>query len=96
MDGLLGIEDLYVWVTDGEPRWSEPPTKQDTARQLVYAIELDSFELFDGDVESAIRRDYPVMFATLYIFTLLGLVMQIIGDISYTLVDPRIDFSARR
>ena len=46
--------------------------------------------------ESAIRRDYPVMFGTLYIFTLLGLVMQIVGDLMYTLVDPRIDFSARR
>jgi microcin C transport system permease protein len=46
--------------------------------------------------ESAIRRDYPVMFATLYIFTLLGLVMQIVGDFTYTLVDPRIDFEARR
>ncbi|PZP43301.1 MAG: microcin ABC transporter permease [Azospirillum brasilense] len=46
--------------------------------------------------ESAIRRDYPVMFGTLYIFTLLGLVMQIIGDFAYTLVDPRIDFEARR
>ena len=46
--------------------------------------------------ESAIRRDYPVMFATLYIFTLLGLVMQIVGDVAYTLVDPRIDFEARR
>ncbi len=46
--------------------------------------------------EAAIRRDYPVMFATLYIFTLLGLVMQIVGDIMYTVVDPRIDFSARR
>ena len=46
--------------------------------------------------ESAIRRDYPVMFATLYIFTLLGLVMQLVGDITYTLVDPRIDFAARR
>ncbi len=46
--------------------------------------------------ESAIRRDYPVMFGTLYIFTLLGLVMQIVGDVMYTLVDPRIDFSARR
>jgi len=46
--------------------------------------------------ESAIRRDYPVMFATLYIFTLLGLVMQIVGDFAYTLVDPRIDFEARR
>ncbi len=46
--------------------------------------------------EAAIQRDYPVMFGTLYIFTLLGLVMQIIGDLMYTLVDPRIDFEARR
>ncbi|WP_144184639.1 microcin C ABC transporter permease YejB [Elioraea rosea] len=46
--------------------------------------------------EAAIRRDYPVMFGTLYMFTLLGLVMQIVGDIMYTVVDPRIDFSARR
>jgi len=46
--------------------------------------------------EAAIRRDYPVMFATLYIFTLLGLVMQLVGDLMYTVVDPRIDFSARR
>jgi microcin C transport system permease protein len=46
--------------------------------------------------ESAIRRDYPVMFGTLYIFTLLGLLMQIVGDVLYTVVDPRIDFEARR
>jgi microcin C transport system permease protein len=46
--------------------------------------------------ESAIRRDYPVMFGTLYLFTLLGLVMQIVGDVTYTLIDPRIDFEARR
>ncbi len=46
--------------------------------------------------QSAIQRDYPVMFGTLYIFTLLGLVMQLVGDVMYTLVDPRIDFEARR
>jgi len=46
--------------------------------------------------ESAIRRDYPVMFGTLYIFTLLGLLMQIVGDVLYTVIDPRIDFEARR
>ena len=46
--------------------------------------------------ESAIRRDYPVMFGTLYIFTLFGLVLQIVGDLLYTWVDPRIDFEARR
>jgi microcin C transport system permease protein len=45
--------------------------------------------------ESAIQRDYPLMFGTLYMFTLLGLVLQIIGDFMYTLVDPRIDFGTR-
>ena len=46
--------------------------------------------------EAAIRRDYPIMFGTLYVFTLLGLVMQIVSDFTYTLVDPLIDFEARR
>ncbi|HBR98221.1 MAG TPA: microcin ABC transporter permease [Gammaproteobacteria bacterium] len=45
--------------------------------------------------EAAINRDYPIMFATLYIFTLLGLVLQLIGDITYHLIDPRIDFESR-
>lgn len=45
--------------------------------------------------ESTLQRDYPVMFSTLYVFTLLGLVMNIISDLTYTLVDPRIDFEAR-
>ena len=45
--------------------------------------------------QAAIQRDYPIMFGTLYIFTLLGLVMQIIGDMMYTIVDPRIDFEVR-
>jgi microcin C transport system permease protein len=46
--------------------------------------------------EAALRRDYPLMFGTLYIFTLLGLIMQIVGDVMYTITDPRIDFEARR
>jgi microcin C transport system permease protein len=46
--------------------------------------------------ESAIRRDYPVIFGTLYIFTLFSLVLQVVGDMLYTVVDPRIDFEARR
>jgi len=45
--------------------------------------------------ESAIRRDYPVMFGTLYIFTLFSLALQVVGDLLYTVVDPRIDFEAR-
>ena len=45
--------------------------------------------------EAAIDRDYPVMFGTLYMFTLLGLIMQLVSDITYMLVDPRIDFESR-
>ena len=46
--------------------------------------------------ESAINRDYPVIFATLYFFTLLGLVMNLLGDLAMMLVDPRLDFENRR
>ncbi len=42
--------------------------------------------------ESATSRDYPVMFASLYIFTLLGLVTNIISDFTYKIIDPRINF----
>jgi microcin C transport system permease protein len=45
--------------------------------------------------EAALNRDYPVIFGTLYFFGLVGLVMGIIGDFVYTLVDPRIDFGTR-
>ena len=45
--------------------------------------------------EAAIKRDYPIMFATVYFFTLLGLVMNLIGDLMYTIIDPRIDFEGR-
>ena len=45
--------------------------------------------------ESLINRDYPVVFATLYIFSLLGLVVNLLSDFLYTLVDPRIDFESR-
>jgi microcin C transport system permease protein len=45
--------------------------------------------------EAALNRDYPIMFATLYVFTLLGLLLGLIGDLTYMLVDPRIDFESR-
>jgi microcin C transport system permease protein len=45
--------------------------------------------------ESAINRDYPVMFGTLYFFTLLGLLLNLIGDLMYVVTDPRIDFESR-
>src|SRR5476649_2522047 len=45
--------------------------------------------------ESVLNRDYPVVFATLYIFSLVGLVVNLISDLAYTWVDPRIDFETR-
>ena len=45
--------------------------------------------------ESVINRDYPIVFATLYIFSLLGLVVNLLTDLIYTAIDPRIDFESR-
>ncbi len=45
--------------------------------------------------QAAINRDYQVMFGTLYIFTLFGLALKLVEDITYMLVDPRIDFERR-
>ncbi|TCR60856.1 microcin C ABC transporter permease YejB [Bosea sp. BK604] len=45
--------------------------------------------------ESIVNRDYPVVFANLYIFSLIGLVVHLITDLTYTWVDPRIDFETR-
>ena len=45
--------------------------------------------------EATLSRDYPIMFGTLFCFTFIGLVMTLIGDITYTFVDPRIDFETR-
>ncbi|HMB77072.1 MAG TPA: microcin C ABC transporter permease YejB [Kiloniellaceae bacterium] len=45
--------------------------------------------------ESTISRDYPVIFGTLFVFTLLGLLVNLISDLTYVLVDPRIDFERR-
>jgi microcin C transport system permease protein len=46
--------------------------------------------------EAAVNRDYPVMFGTLYFFTLLGLLMGLVADLTYVVVDPRIDFESRQ
>ncbi len=45
--------------------------------------------------EATFSRDYPLMFGTLYFFSLLGLLMNLVGDLMYMLVDPRIDFEKR-
>jgi len=46
--------------------------------------------------ESVVNRDYPVVFATLFFFSLLGLIINILRDVTYVLVDPRIDFEGQR
>ncbi|MFT6985885.1 MAG: microcin C transport system permease protein [Psychromonas sp.] len=65
-----------------------------TGSMLIEVIfSLDGLGLLS--FESVINRDYPVIFASLYIFTLVGLVLKLISDISYTLIDPRISFEGR-
>lgn len=56
--------------------------------EVIFSI--DGFGLLS--FESIINRDYPVFFASLFIFTLLGLLLKLISDLTYVLVDPRIDF----
>jgi len=63
------------------------------------AVLIETIFSLDGlgllGYEAAINRDYPIMFATLYFFSLLGLIVNLLGDLTYTLVDPRIDFERR-
>jgi microcin C transport system permease protein len=63
------------------------------------ALLIESIFNLDGlgllSFESVLNRDYPVVFATLYVFSLLGLVVNLISDLTYTWVDPRIDFETR-
>jgi microcin C transport system permease protein len=65
-----------------------------TGSMLIEVIfSLDGLGLLG--YEAVINRDYPVIFGTLYIFTLIGLILKLISDITYVVVDPRIDFESR-
>lgn len=65
---------------------------------LTGSVLIETIFSLDGlgllSFESVVNRDYPVMFATLYIFTLFGLVIKLVSDLTMTWVDPRIDFEA--
>ncbi|WP_300463634.1 microcin C ABC transporter permease YejB [Desulfobacula sp.] len=65
-----------------------------TGSMLIEVIfSLDGMGLLG--FQATLQRDFPLMFSTLYIFTLMGLILSIISDITYTIVDPRIDFEKR-
>ena len=65
-----------------------------TGSLLIEAIySLDGLGLLA--YEATLGRDYPVVFATLYIFSLMGLLVGLLSDVMYTLIDPRIDFDRR-
>jgi microcin C transport system permease protein len=63
------------------------------------ALLIETIFSLDGlgllSFESVLNRDYPVVFANLYIFALVGLILNLISDLTYTWVDPRIDFETR-
>jgi microcin C transport system permease protein len=60
---------------------------------IEYIFSLEGLGLLG--FESVINRDYPVVFGTLFIFTLIGLLLKLVSDLTYVLVDPRIDFERR-
>lgn len=65
-----------------------------TGSMLIEVIfSLDGLGLLG--FEAVLNRDYPVMFGTLYVFTLLGLILKLISDLTYVAIDPRIDFESR-
>jgi microcin C transport system permease protein len=63
------------------------------------ALLIETIFSLDGlgllSFESIVNRDYPVVFANLYIFSLVGLAVNLISDLTYTWIDPRIDFETR-
>ena len=63
------------------------------------ALLIETIFSLDGlgllSFESVLNRDYPVVFANLYMFSLLGLAVNLISDLTYTWIDPRIDFETR-
>jgi microcin C transport system permease protein len=63
------------------------------------ALLIETIFSLDGlgllSFESVLNRDYPVVFANLYIFSMAGLIITLISDLTYTWVDPRIDFETR-
>ena len=65
-----------------------------TGSMLIEVIfSLDGLGLLG--FESVVNRDYPVIFGSLYIFTLVGLILKLVTDIAYTVIDPRINFAER-
>ncbi|MDF1822797.1 MAG: microcin C ABC transporter permease YejB [Alcanivoracaceae bacterium] len=60
---------------------------------IEFIFSLDGLGLLG--FESVINRDYPVVFGTLFVFTLISLVLKIVSDLTYVLIDPRIDFERR-
>ncbi|MBD2745266.1 microcin C ABC transporter permease YejB [Microvirga sp. BT688] len=63
------------------------------------ALLIETIFSLDGlgllSFESIVNRDYPVVFANLYIFSLVGLAVNLVSDLTYTWIDPRIDFETR-
>ena len=65
-----------------------------TGSMLIEVIfSLDGLGLLG--FEAVLNRDYPVMFGTLFVFTLMGLFLKLISDLTYVMIDPRIDFASR-
>ena len=101
---VIGVQDLWktllvaiavIALSGAAAAQRLLPPRELLQALLVLALHraLDGLGLLG--YEAIIGRDYPIMFATLYVFTLLGLIMGILGDVMYVVIDRRIDFDTR-
>ena len=83
-----------LWRRFARQFWSPLIGMLFTGSLLIEVIfSLDGLGLLG--YQAILDRDYPVVFGTLYIFSLVGLVLNLVSDLAYHVVDPRIDFEAR-
>jgi microcin C transport system permease protein len=87
------FRNAMLIVIAGVPRRRSSACCSPPSLLIEVIFSLDGLGLLG--FEATINRDYPVMLGSLFIFSLLGLVANLLGDVTYTLVDPRIDFERR-
>ena len=90
---LVSVGTERMLVEFGKAGWIDKARQQpDKVRMVLDKIKTDGLV---PTFESVMNRDYPVVFANIYILSLLGLVVNLLSDLTYTWIDPRIDFETR-
>ena len=92
---MRSVEDENYFYKSMEKDFSKLFVKAGKPCSELEEYEKNQLKSFIFVTMSIINRDYPVVFGSLYIFGLTGLLVTLISDLTYMWVDPRIDFDAR-